>query len=159
MKGELIMPDKIEVLLDLYNEHCDWERHHETQRSSVTSILIAVTAGILGIVTFDGHINIIDVPLTSFLIILGCFGALFSAKQYESFAIHQERANKIRESLDAFLPDAMIMKLRNAADEKCKKKNRMLSKMRLHHFWNTLHILIAMIGIILTIGACLNWFV
>jgi uncharacterized membrane protein YidH (DUF202 family) len=152
------MPDKVEVLLDLYNEHCDWERHHENQRSSVTSILIAVAAGILGVVTFDGHINIIDVPLTSFLIILGCFGALFSAKQYNRFTQHQERANKIREALDTFMPDAKILKLRNDADEKSKKKNLIISKMRLHHFWNTLHILIALIGAILTLGACLNWF-
>jgi hypothetical protein len=152
------MPDKINILLDLYNEHCDWERHHENQRSSVTSILIAVAAGILGVVTFDGHINITDVPLTSFLIILGCFGALFSAKQYNSFTQHQERANKIREALDALVPDAKILTLRNAADKKTKLKNRVITKMRLHHFWNTLHILIALIGAILTLGACFNWF-
>jgi hypothetical protein len=152
------MPDKINILLDLYNEHCDWERHHENQRSSVTSILIAVAAGILGVVTFDGHINITDVPLTSFLIILGCFGALFSAKQYNNFTQHQERANKIREALDAITPDARILKLRNTADEKSKRKSPVISRMRLHHFWNILHILIALIGAILTLGACLNWF-
>jgi uncharacterized membrane protein YidH (DUF202 family) len=152
------MPDKVDVLLDLYREHCNWERHHETQRSSVTSILVAVAAGILGIVTFDGHIDTIDLPLTSFLIILGCFGALFSAKQYNSFSQHQERANKIREALNTLVPDAKILELRKEADEICKKKNRMMSKMRLHYFWNSLHVLITIIGILLTMGAMLQWF-
>ncbi len=152
------MSDKIDVLLDLYNEHCDWERHHETQRSSVTSILIAVAAGILGVVTFDGHINAVDVPLTGFLVFLGIFGALFSAKQYNSFSKHQERANKIREALDAALPDAKILELRKAADAACENKDRFISRLRLHHFWNALDILIALIGLLLTIGAFLNWF-
>ena len=152
------MPDKIELLMDVYREHCSWERHHETQRASVTSILIAVTAGILGIVTFDGQINTYDLPLTIFLIILGCFGALFSAKQYNSFRQHQERANRIRKALDALVPDAKLMELRNTADESVRRKNPVLSRMRLHHFWNILHILITFIGAVLTLGAILGWF-
>ena len=152
------MPDKVEVLLELYNEHSEWERHHESQRSSVASILIAVAAGILGIVTFDGHISIVDVPLTAFLTILGCFGALFSAKQYDRFTLHKERAKQIREALDRLVPDAKILKLRDSADHRYKKNNHLISRMRLHHFWNTLHILIALVGVILTVGACLHWF-
>jgi amino acid transporter len=152
------MPDKADLLLDLYKEHCNWERHHETQRSSVTSILVAVAAGILGIVTFDGHINTIDLPLTSFLIIMGLFGVLFSAKQYSSFSQHQERANKIRETLNTLIPAAKILELRKEADEIHRKKNRIMSKLRLHYFWNLLHVLIAIIGSLLTIGALLQWF-
>jgi hypothetical protein len=152
------MADKVDVLLELYKEHCNWERHHESQRSSVSSILIAIAAGIIGIVTFDGHLNIFDIPLTVLLIVLGCFGSLFSAKQYNSFSLHQQRANKIRDALNTFVPDANILILRKEADIMTKNNFPIITRMRLYHFWNTVPVLIVIIGIILTICACQHWF-
>jgi hypothetical protein len=152
------MTDKADILWNLYQQHCEWERHHEEQRASGTGILIAVAAGVLGLVTFDKHLNISDIPLTVFLIMQGFFGAFLAAKHYERFCMHRQRANKYRDILDALFPEARIKALRREADEENDLKFPLLHKLRLHHFWIGLHLLIAMFGLILTIGIWSNWF-
>jgi hypothetical protein len=88
------MDDQLELTWRFYQEHCAWERHHESQRGSATNLLLIISAGILGIMTYDGTIGITDLPLAVFLIIQGIFGAIFVEKQYECFARHQRRAGK-----------------------------------------------------------------
>jgi hypothetical protein len=152
------MTDKADILWNLYQQHCEWERHHEEQRASGTSILIAIAAGILGLITFDKHINNSDISLTVFLIIQGGFGALLAAKHYERFCMHRQRANKYRDILDTLFPEARIKALRREADKKNDREFPRLHKIRLHNFWIGLHLLIAMFGLILTIGIWLKWF-
>jgi len=153
------MADNSDILWNLYQEHCAWERHHEEQRASGTSLFIAVAAGVLGLVTFDGHLNNNDLSLTVFLIMQGLFGALLAAKHYERFCMHQQRANLYRDALDAFFPEAKINSIRHKADEKNNLKFPRLHKLRLHYFWVGLPLLIALFGIVLTIGIWLKWFV
>lgn len=144
------MNDRFELTWRLYQEHCIWERHHEAQRASATNLLLAISAAVLGVITYDGALRIGDLPLTLFLILLGAFGALFVAKQYERFAMQQCRAGRYRTMLDELVPEAAVLKLRNEADAENEAKYPRLSKIRLHRFWTALHLLVAGFGIILT---------
>jgi hypothetical protein len=145
------MTDKYDLLWNIYQEHCNWERHHENQRSSVTNILIAVAAGVLGIIALDGKLAPTDLPLTIFLIIQGVFGSIFVAKQYERFARHQRLANKYRQELNDGYLDAKIVQLRKEGDIEQERQYKYLSKLRLHQLWVYLHLSFAIFGLVLTI--------
>ena len=145
------MLDKGDILWKLYQEHCTWERHHEQQRSLSTNLLLIVAAGILGVVTFDKQLNNTDLPLTVFLIMLGIFGAIFSAKVYEAFSMHQNRANHYRKALDSQFSEARILVIRDDADTENKARFRKLRHIRLYQFWIGLHLLITVFGVVLTI--------
>ena len=105
-----------DVLWKMYQEHCNEGRHHETQRSTVTNLVIVVAAGVIGLITYDKGITWADLPLTCFLILLGLFGAVFTLKHYERFAMHMARARSYRDALDELLPkvDALLARTSNA---------------------------------------------
>lgn len=145
------MTDQNELLWNVYQEHCNWERHHEEQRSSVTNIFLAVAAGVLGIISVDGKLTISDVPLAIFLVIQGLFGSLFVAKQYERFRRHQNLADQYRQSLNDNMPGAKIQELRKAGDEAHKRKYPLLSRLRLYHMWIGLHLSFAIFGAVLVV--------
>lgn len=151
------MNDRFELTWRLYQEHCTWERHHEAQRASVTNLLLAVSAAVLGVITYDGGLWIGDLPLTLFLILLGLFGALFVAKQYERFAMQQGRAGRYRGMLDEMVPEAAVLKLRNEADAENEARYPRLSRIRLHRFWTALHLLVAGFGVVLTVIIITVW--
>ena len=73
--GEVQAPETADTVWKLYQEHCMWERHHESQRASITTILVAVAAAIFSVVAHDKAIAKSDLPLTLFLIMQGLFGA------------------------------------------------------------------------------------
>ena len=144
------MADSSDVLWNLYQEHCTWERHHEEQRASVTNILVAVAAGVLSIITLNNGLTRSDLPLTLFLMMQGLFGALFVAKQYERFARHQRLAGIYRQALDTCFPESQIITLREVAESEQVKRFATLYNLRLHYLWTGLHLLIALFGLVLT---------
>ena len=80
--------DKNEILWKLYEDNRNYARFHELQRSTATNLILAVSAGLIGLVTFDKNINLLDLPSVLFLDVLGIFGAIFSAKHYERARLH-----------------------------------------------------------------------
>jgi hypothetical protein len=147
---EIKMRDEAEVLWNLYQEHCTWERHHEQQRASATNLFLAVAAAVLSVVAFDRELSGSDLPLTIFLIAQGFFGTVFVAKHYQVFAMHQSRANEYREALNSLFPEAGILSRRRKADEENVARFPRLHKLRLNKFWVGLHVLIAFFGVVLT---------
>ena len=145
------MTDQNDILWNVYQEHCNWERHHEDQRSSVTNIMIAVAAGVLGVIALDGELGTADLPLAVFLIIQGIFGSIFVAKQYERFARHRRLANKYRQKLSDGNPDAQIVLLREEGDREQENEYRILSKLRLYKLWVYLHLSFSAFGLVLAI--------
>jgi len=136
-----------EILLGMYHDNIASYRHHETQRSTVTSSIIAIDTIVIGIITFDKMINWLDAPLLILLIILGVFGATFTAKHFERASLHSERARQIRKELDELFAENTLAKLRHAADEIHAKNFPVLRKYRHHNFWILLHLIILTIGI------------
>lgn len=137
----------------LYAEHCTHVRHHEGQRSTVAASILAIASAIIGLVTFDKGIVASDLPLTILLAVLGCFGALFSAKQYERASLHTERARRFRDAVDATLPGKPLKSLKREADAAHEQDFPRLEKLRLNKFWVALYLLLSTIGIVLSVIA------
>jgi hypothetical protein len=135
----------------LYAEHCTHVRHHESQRSTVAASILAIASAIIGLVTFDKRIVVSDVPLTVLLLFLGCFGALFSAKQYERSSLHTERARRYRDAVDATLDGNPLKELKREADRAHEHDFPKLEKLRLNKFWVALYLLLSAIGLVLSI--------
>jgi hypothetical protein len=137
----------------MYLENCAQARHHETQRSAVASAFIAIAGAVIGIITFDKALTRLDVPLTLFLVVLGAFGAVFSAKQYERTQLHTRRARGYRNACDALLFGSPLGAIKQKADRDNAEKFPKLSALRLHRFWIAMNLAISALGVCLTIVA------
>lgn len=144
--------DNGEILWRIYQEHCVWERHHEAQRSSATNVLVVVAAGVLSVIALDDGLTGIDLALAAFLVVVGLFGALMSAKQYERFARHQCLASAYRRALDDHFRDSRLLALRSEAESLHEARHPILGRLlRLNHLWTAIHLLTALFGVILSI--------
>ena len=130
---------RADVLWKIYQDNIHQGRHHELQRSTVASVLIAISGAIVGTVTFDKTISTWDIPLTLLLMFLSLFGMLFSVKQYERFNKHMQRARYYRNELDKQLDGTPLITLKKEADAAHAKKFKTLNRMRLNWFWTSLY--------------------
>lgn len=147
--------DMKESLFLFYSENKLSVRHHETERSTVASAFIAISAALIGLITFDEQITASDIPTTLFLTLLGIYGAIFSAKQWERSALHNRRASLFRQCISEQLSDNLVLSIREQADREHKKEFKLLLNVKLHTFWITLYCIIAFLGVFLTfIAAC-----
>ena len=143
------MADTTDVLLSLYNDAIAYCRHQEEQRATMTSLILAICAALLGIVGLDDHVSSADLPFAAFLVVLGSFGAVFSAKQYERFDLHQERGKEFRREIERLHPGTGIPSLRKAAAETTKAEHPILYPIPLHWFWIGLPLIVAGVGALL----------
>jgi len=142
--------DERDILIQIYQEDCEFARHHENLRATVANIIIAVSAGILGIVAFDQKVNINDLPLTIFLTFLGIFGGIFSSKHYERVRLHLNRAKQYFSKLEAIAPATNLSELREKGNTANKSRFPRLFDLRLNRFWVALHLLISLLGFTLS---------
>jgi hypothetical protein len=142
------MTDDAELAWRLYLEHCNQGRHHETQRAGVTQYVIAVSAGIGSLIGVGG-ITATDLPLAAVIVMLGFFGAVFAAKQYERFRYHMEHAARFRRHLERAVPGLDIASVRRDAKSEHKTKHPRLEAMGLNRLWVLLHLLVALVGVLL----------
>ena len=152
------MKEKTELLWRFYQEHCAWERHHEAQRSSATNLILVIAAAVLSVVTINKSIDMSDLPLTIFLVVLGLFGSILSLKQYERFARHQTLAGSYRGAIDQEIPEARILVLRSEAERGHTHDYRGIQGWRLHWLWIGIHLAVALAGIVLSVGILAGWF-
>lgn len=151
--------DLREVLWKIYQDHYTHVRHYETQRSTVTSLLLTIAAALLAFVTYDKALSKSDVPLTILLSVIGLFGAAFSIKYHERSSFHYNRLLSCRDKLDELLSDpGLLRKLREGAEAKHRKEFPVLYKgalrwWKVHRLWVFLHLLVACFGLLLTILA------
>lgn len=150
------MQDDVELIWNIYQEHCEWERHHEEQRASATNVLLAIAAAVLGLITYDQRVGRGDLPLALFLTLQGIYGALFMMKHYERFRMHRERAVGYRKELDVRFPQANLLQIRSAADQRNAENFPTIASLRLNWFWTGVHMLIAGGGLALTAWALMN---
>lgn len=143
--------DKSDLYLKLFQEYASEARHHEQQRATVTGFFSALAAGVLTVVGMDKSLSIADLPAALFLVAIGVFGCVFSAKQYERFFVCMERARQYRLALQDVVPGSNILELKRNADNKAKERFPRLHVMRLGMFWVALHALIAAFGVLLIV--------
>ncbi|MDP2755164.1 MAG: hypothetical protein Q8P40_12355 [Nitrospirota bacterium] len=138
--------DERDILIQMYREDCKFARHHEVLRATVANIIIAVTAGILGLVAFDQKLDLNDLPITIFLTFLGIFGGIFSSKHYERVRLHLNRAKQYLYKLEEIMPDIKLSELRERGNSANKSNFPRLFNLRLNKFWFALHLLISLLG-------------
>lgn len=143
--------EKADLYLKLFQEYASEARHHEQQRATVTGFFSALAAGVLTVVGIDKSLSVADIPAALFLVAIGLFGCVFSAKQYERYFVCMERARQYRLALQDVIPGSDILELKRSADRKAKERFPRLHVMRLGLFWVALHALIAAFGVLLLV--------
>jgi hypothetical protein len=93
--------DVSDYLWNMYNEHTSQGRHHETQRTAVSTVVLALAGAVVAVIA-QGHFRHIW-SLAAFLILLGLVGALFSLKQAERTRMHITIAGEFRRQLEQSL--------------------------------------------------------
>jgi hypothetical protein len=101
-----------DMLWGLYQEHYTHIRHYESQRSTVTNLLIIIAAALLAFITYDKAITRADIPLACMLFMIGVFGATFSLKYHERASLHYQRVLKYRDKLDKLFDPPFIIALK-----------------------------------------------
>lgn len=93
--------DVSDYLWNMYNEHTSQGRHHEAQRTAVSTVVLALAGAVVAVIA-QGHFRR-TWPLAAFLILLGLVGALFSQKQAERTRMHITIASAFRYQLEQSL--------------------------------------------------------
>jgi hypothetical protein len=101
--------DTKDALWKLYQDHYTHVRHYETQRSTVTNLLLTIAAALLAFVTYDKELTRSDISLTSLIFVIGLFGAAFSLKYHERSSFHYNRLLQYRDKLDELLSDTGLL--------------------------------------------------
>lgn len=103
--------------------------------------------------TSDKTLSPLDLPPALLLVLLGMFGAVFSAKQYERIQLHTRRARGYRDAHDALLPGSPLRSIRRIADDDNTREFPKLSVLRLNQFWIAMNLAISGLGVCLVIVA------
>jgi hypothetical protein len=144
------MADAGDVLLKMVEEQWAQARQCEYQRSIASDFIIVMASAIIGFIV-KTNLGREAIPLSVFLMILGVFGALLCAKFYERFYLHVQRVGRMMERLDQLYDKAGICSLEATADIAHNKRFPMMSHIRLHVLWLTIHVVIAVIGLVCTL--------
>jgi hypothetical protein len=145
-----------DVLMAMYQENATQCRHHELLRSTATGSIIAIDGVVLGLLTISKHINTSSLPILTFVIALGFFAIFFARKQYERFNFHYQRLRVYREKLDQLFANGIVKSLKETADNNHEKAYPGFEDSPYHIWWESLHDMIILIGVILMIIAI--WF-
>ena len=156
----LLTMDKNDVkdaLLTYLQEQYSQLRHYETQRSTVSNLLVIIAAAILAFVTFDKALTHADLPLTILLLVIGVFGAAFCLKYYERCTKYYHRIQTCRYRLDQHLFETtrLLETVRTEADQEHAKEHPAfhggkLSWVKVYRLWIIFHLFVALLGLILT---------
>ena len=113
-----------EYLWRMYNEHRTQQRHHETQRSAVTTATLALAGAVVAFLSQTSTL-FPAWPLGVFLIVLGLFGAAFSLKQAERSQLNaflaQAYRRRLEEELETRERTAQVL---NSLDLKARQEHR-----------------------------------
>ena len=127
------MPDQssqaeqaVSDLWRFYDEHAAQARQHENLRATVTSILTAFAAALVGFAS-SGGLHRSDAPAGALVIVLGVLGALLSLKHYERNRFHVRVMGAVRKEVTRLRRDPARVPqttkaLRDGAEEKHKRE-------------------------------------
>lgn len=144
------MADDTQVLIEFCKQCWVEAKQSEDQRATLTNIILGVASAVTVLIVQKG-LSKDTLPLSILLIILGFYGAIASEKLYERYQMHSTRASVYRERIDELHPNAQILARRSEGFKRHDPNFPRLGKIRLHYLWLTLHLIIALSGLILTI--------
>jgi hypothetical protein len=153
---------------EYYNEHASQARQHESQRDRMTSIVLTVAALLTGFITYS-ELSVWSIPAAISLVLLGAFGFFFAGKHYERFRYHTTIMKVVRDEIDKpstspkslsdlrregeklHYADFRWPAFRPKTDPPQSTAVSWIARQRLHLFWEAFHILIAILGMALTL--------
>jgi len=135
------------VLVELYKDNVTQGRHHETQRSTITTFCFAFAGAYFGLIAKDGMIKYENRWLTVGLIVVSLLGLLLNHKLYERVQLHMERARNYRSALNS--TNLRIDELKWMADEAHDKGYMVFHLIRYHWIWSALYCVLTVLGIVL----------
>lgn len=91
---------EVDAYWKLYADNYLHVRHHETQRSTVATAIVAIAGALIAVISYGGQFTWSDIPLAVLIIVLGLFGRDFSAKQWERATRHKVQALAYRNAVD-----------------------------------------------------------
>lgn len=151
------MDDKA-LLWHLYEDNRAQAQFHETQRVNGTGLIGGGAAVIISTISQSGSYTREDLPLAAILIVIGIFGFFFCVKSYERMQLHLNRCREFLNILDEMDTSHDIIKIKNLADSKTKNEFKFASRLKLRLFWQGVHVLIGLSGILFSIRIILHQF-
>jgi hypothetical protein len=140
-----------DVLLAYWQEQRAQARHAEEQRSTLTNLILVIAAAALGFLSqwgWETRTLAITVPL----VLLGVFGAVASAKLYERNLYHYEQAAAFSRELGRATGVVEHEKFLRDVRERFAGLHPAMGRVRLYVLWITLHAMIAVLGLGLSIA-------
>jgi hypothetical protein len=156
-----------------YKDHSDQARQHEAQRERMTNLVLAITGVLVGLVTFS-KLALWALPAALTVSALGIFGYCFAGKHYERYRYHASIMQAARDEMDrlAAAPGTTprpLSAIRSEGETKHYQKftwprlrgtgnplqaqaKSWIARQRLHVFWEAVHILVAVIGVALSVA-------
>jgi hypothetical protein len=92
--------EQITVIWNEYKDEQDWQRHNESQRATLTQILLGIAAALAALFPREPRAG--DWLIPAFLIGIGVFGILVIFKYWERFEYHVVVAREYRKVIDSF---------------------------------------------------------
>ncbi|MFK7748912.1 MAG: hypothetical protein AB8B65_11000 [Kordia sp.] len=149
------MEAKHEILLEFYKKHENSMLNHETQRATMTNILLSVSTILIAVIsTVEASLE--KIILSLLLLALGVFGSMFSIKHYERFSWHLLCSRLYKEKIHQDFPETDID--RSLARQKIKERFGWIHKSRLYKYWISIQIIISVIGLIVLVLSIIQYF-
>jgi hypothetical protein len=146
----MFVEETYELLFRMLEENWLHARQAEDKRAVIAIINLVIVSALQGIVAFTG-LSPKTLFLSIWIIILGVYGIVASAKLYERSQFHILRARKLRTHLDELCPDARIEHFLHIAEDEHKVHYTTMMNVRLNAIWIGLHALITATGTLYTI--------
>ena len=98
--GDLDRQQITNLIWNEYKDQNDWMRHNESQRATLSTILLGISSGLLTFYPQTGGGWAIPI----LLIVIGLLGSLAILKYWERFKFHNQKAIAFSHLLDTYYP-------------------------------------------------------
>ncbi len=133
-----------DTVIVYWKDHREQLRQSETQRSTLTNLLLVITAALSALI-IQQKFALTTLPLSIFIVLIGAYGAVAVAKYYERASYHLQQARALTRSL----VDAGVLGSDDFLDEARRlhyERFPRLSRVRLNRLWVLLHLGIMLYG-------------
>ncbi|MEU9333005.1 hypothetical protein AB0D49_07540 [Streptomyces sp. NPDC048290] len=134
-----------EALRGYWKEHREQLRQSETQRSTLTNILLVITAAFSALIV-QQRFSLYVMPLCIFVSLIGLYGAVVVSKYYERASYHLSQARALTRDLAELGVLATDERLVQARADHYRAFPRM-HRIRLHRLWVFLHLATGLYGL------------
>ncbi|MFJ7179481.1 hypothetical protein ACIQXA_24480 [Streptomyces massasporeus] len=149
------MADEVDVLLQMYQEQHNQARQLETQRATLTNLIILIASAALGFTAQRG-LEMIMLVVSLPLVGLGVYGVLACLKFHERSVLHHRAARLFSRSIEERLTSLRINDGWAQLHTQQRRRFPRTFRVRLYHLWIALHVGVAVSGAALSAVICIR---